>query len=67
MDIIVFRTVLDDGRKMRLSVYFDLLLGLLSPRFITPPSAARGGLKENGQNPGSGSKNSENQNNDALL
>ena len=34
--------------------------------FITPPSAARGGLKENGQNPDSGSKNSENQNNDAI-
>ena len=32
--------------------------------FITPPSTARGGLKENGQNPDSGSKNSENQNND---
>ena len=32
-----------------------------------PPSAARGGLKENGQNPDSGSKNSENQNNDAVL
>ena len=34
--------------------------------FITPPSGARGGLKENGQNPDSGSKNSENQNNDAI-
>ena len=34
--------------------------------FITPPSGARGGLKENGQNPDSGSKNSENQNNDAV-
>ena len=34
--------------------------------FITPPSAARGGLKENSQNPDSGSKNSENQNNDAV-
>ena len=33
---------------------------------ITPPSAARGGLKENGQNPDSGSKNSENQNNDGV-
>ena len=33
---------------------------------ITPPSGARGGLKENGQNPDSGSKNSENQNNDAI-
>ena len=32
--------------------------------FITPP---RAGLKENGQNPDSGSKNSENQNNDAIL
>ena len=29
--------------------------------------SARGGLKENGQNPDSGSKNSENQNNDAVL
>ena len=35
--------------------------------FITPPSAARGGLTENGQNPDSGSKNTENQNNDAIL
>ena len=34
--------------------------------FLTPPSGARGGLKENGQNPDSGSKNSENQNNDAV-
>ena len=34
MDIIVFRTGIDDGCKMRLSVYFDLLLALLSPRFI---------------------------------
>ena len=34
---------------------------------ITPPSAARRGLKENGQNPDSGSKNSENQNNDTVL
>ena len=29
-----FRTGINDGRKMRLSVYFDLLLALLSPRFI---------------------------------
>ena len=35
--------------------------------FLTPPSAARGGLKENGQNPDSGSKKSENQNNYAIL
>ena len=35
-------------------------------KIITPPSGARGGLKENGQNPDSGSKNSENQNNDAV-
>ena len=35
--------------------------------FITHPSAARVGLKENGQNPDNGSKNSENQNNDAIL
>ena len=35
--------------------------------FITPPSEARGGLKEIGQNPDSGSKNSKNQNNDAVL
>ena len=35
-------------------------------KVITPPSVARGGLKENGQNPDSGSKNSENQNNDAV-
>jgi len=35
-------------------------------RVLTPPSGARGGLKENGQNPDSGSKNSENQNNDAV-
>ena len=34
--------------------------------FITFPSGARGGLKENGQNPDSGSKNSENQNNGAV-
>ena len=34
--------------------------------FLTPPSAARGGLKENSQNPDSGSKSSENQNNDAI-
>ena len=33
---------------------------------ITPPGGARGGLKENGQNPDNGSKNSENQNNDAV-
>ena len=38
----------------------------MSESVITPPSGARGGLKENGQNPDSGSKNSENQNNDAI-
>ena len=34
--------------------------------FITPRAERGGGLKENGQNPDSRSKNNENQNNDAV-
>ena len=41
-------------------------LNLQEDLFITPPSEARGGLKENGQNPDSGTKKSENQNNDTV-
>ena len=47
-----------------ISIYWILIV--LSEMFYNPPSTARGGLKENGQNPDSGSKNSENQNNDAI-
>ena len=35
-------------------------------QLTTPKSEARGDLKENVQNPDSGSKNSENQNNNTL-
>ena len=34
--------------------------------YFNPPSEVRGCLKENGQNPDSESKNSENHNNDAV-
>ena len=46
------------------SLHTDWLANDLS--YYNPPSGSRGGLKENGQNPNSGSKNSENQNNDAV-
>ena len=54
---------LENGKITQL--YFWIIWIIKS--LITPPSGARGGLKENGQNPDSGSKNSENQNNDAIL
>ena len=35
--------------------------------YFNPPSEVRVCVKENGQNPDNGSKNSENKNNDAVL